>query len=202
MTACSRSFTGLTVLSAVLIALAAPAALAQVTVPVAPATPAQSAFLGTAFSTVASGREVWITTSNGSRMKVRVGLVGPTGLSVTETSGRGQTVRFEEITRIQKVQHRLRTGTIVGLAVGAGLGALAAATCGGDGDTEGGCVGFFLLTYAGIGAGIGALAGAIRNHANRDDDAVYVAGVRTTTVAFAPILSRTRKGATLSITWR
>ena len=202
MTAWIKSFTGSTAISAVLVALAAPSALAQVPVPVAPATPAQSAFLGTTFSTVVSGREVWITTSNGSRLKVRVGSVGPTGLSVTETNGQGQTVRFDEITRIQKVSHRLRTGTIVGLAVGAGLGWLGTVACGIDTYGDPSCFASFLLTYTGIGAGIGALAGAIRNHANRDDDTIYVAGVRTTTVTFAPILSRSRKGAALSITWR
>ena len=202
MTAWIKSFAGSTAMSAVLIALAAPAAVAQVPVPVAPATPTQSAFLGTAFSTVVSGREVWITTTSGSRLKVRVGSVGQTGLSVTGTSGQGQTVRFDEITRIQKVSHRLRTGTIVGLAVGAGLGLLGTAACTIDTYGDPGCFTSFLLTYAGIGAGIGALGGAIRNHTNRDDDTVYVAGVRTTTVTFAPIVSRTRKGAALSITWR
>ena len=201
MTAWIKSFTGWTAISAVLIALAAPAALAQVPVPVAPPTPAQSAFLGTAFSTVVNGREVWITTSNGSRLKVRVGSVGPTGLSVTGASGQGQTVRFEEITRIQKVSHRLRTGVFVGMTVGAGLGAVVIAACAGESPCAQPAP-FLALTYLGIGTGIGALAGAIRNYTNRDDDTVYAAGARTTTVSFAPILSRTRKGAALTITWR
>jgi hypothetical protein len=196
MTASVKSFAGSMVMSAALIALAAPAASAQVAIP-AVANPAQSVFLGTAFATAVNGKELWITTASGSRTKARVTAVAATGLTVTGTAVQGQTIAFGDITKIQKVKHRVRTGTVAGLVVGAGLGAIGLAACDG-----GSCATAFLLTYAGIGAGIGALAGAIRNNANRSDDIVFEAGPRTTTVAFAPILSRTRKGAALSITWR
>ncbi len=195
MAASMRSWAGVATMSAVIIMLAATAASAQVPAP----TPAQSAFLGISFATVTNGRDVWITMSDGSRLKARVTAVAPTGLVVTEANGQGQTVRFEGISRIQRVSHRLRTGTLVGLGVGAGLGALGAAVC----DGEAGCAPAIFFTYAAFGAGIGALSGAIRNAANRDEDIVYDAANRTTTtVALTPIVSRTRKGAALSITWR
>jgi hypothetical protein len=197
MTAWVKSFAGSMVMSAMLIALTAPAASAQVSIP-PDANPAQSVFLGTAFATAVNGKELWITTANGSRQKARVTAVAPTGLTVSGTGGQGQTLLFGDITRIQKVKHRLRTGTLAGLAVGAGLGALGIAAC----DGEASCATGFLVSYAAIGAGVGALAGAIRNHANRTDDIVFEAGPRTTTVAFAPVLSRTTKGAALTLTWR
>ena len=198
MTAGINSLARWAAASAVLTALAAPPASAQTPTPAqSTVTGAQSAFLGAAFATVVNGREVWITTSNGSRLKARVAGVAPAGLTVTPASGQGQTIRYDDITRIQKVSHRLRTGVIVGLSVGAGFGALGAGLC-----DEGACAAALIGTYAAIGTGIGALAGAIRNSVNRDDDLVYVAGTRTTTLAMTPIVSRTRKGVAFSVSWR
>ena len=157
---------------------------------------AQSAFLGATFAQAVHGREVWITTSDGSRLKARVVAVAPTGLRVTGTSGQGRALRFEEIARLQEVSHRLRTHMIVGLSVGTGIGLLGATAC------EGGCGAAVLATYAGVGLGIGALNGAIGNAANRDNDLIYDAGLRTTTLAIAPVLSPTRKGVAFTMTWR
>ena len=189
-------------ISAVLLFLASSPASAQTAPPAAAPAPtaAQSAFLGATFAQAVHGREVWITTSDGSRLKARVVAVAPTGLTVTGTSGQGRTLRFEEIARLQKVSHRLRTHTIVGLSVGTGIGLLGAIACEGEGD--GGCGAAVLLSYAGIGLGIGALNGAIRNAVNRDNDLIYDAGLRTTTLAIAPMLSPTRKGVAFTMTWR
>lgn len=121
------------------------------------------------------------------------------GLTVTATNGQGQTIRFEEISRVQKVSHRLRNHMIAGSIIGSGLGLLGAAFC----EADAGCFGTVFGIYAGIGVGIGALNGYIRNQVNRDDDLIYEARVRsTTTVSFAPIVSRTRKGVSLTLSWR
>jgi len=209
MTARIKSFTGSMVMSATLIALAAPVASAQEPVAAAPAATlaaadqsvsSHTAFFSTAFATALNGRqEVWITLSDGSQMKGRVTAVAPTGLTVTGISGQGQTVPFGDITKIQKVSTRLRKNTLVGLGVGLGLGAYGALFCG---QARSGCQAPLIATYASVGAGIGALTGAIKNALHRDEDIVYDAARRTKTVALTPIVSRTRKGAAMSITWR
>ena len=195
MTGRIRSLSGSMVVSMALVALAAPAASAQAPTPAA--TPAQTAFLGTAFATFVNGRELWITSSTGSRLKARVTTVTPAGLTLTESGGKSQTVPFGDIARMQRVSHRVRTATIVGMSVGTGFGAIGAGFC-----DSGGCAATLIFAYMGIGAGIGALAGAIRNSANRDDDTVFEAGNRMPTVALTPIVSKTRKGAAVTITWR
>lgn len=188
--------------SVLLLALAASPVAAQVPPPAAAPTAAQSAFLGGSFMQVAQGRELWFTTSAGTRFKARVTGMVATGLNVTEKNGQSLTVRFEEIRMLQKVTHRVRTHTLIGLGVGGGLGLLGSALCAGEGD-EGATCAAFLLTYATIGTGIGALNGAIQNNLNRDDDLIYKAGAHTTvTKAIAPILTRTRKGVAFTMTWR
>jgi hypothetical protein len=189
------SFRRIAALVIIVTLFAVPRAAAQT------APPPQSALFTAALGTAANGQAVWLTTSNGSRLKIRVAAVAPTGLAVTESNGQGHTVPFEDITRIEKVQHRLRKNTTVGAVVGAGLGGWGALFCGqslGDG-----CQAQILLTYVGIGAGIGALTGSIKNAVHRADDILYDAGTRTrTTVALTPIFSRSHKGAAFSIAWR
>ena len=195
MTAYARFLVRSAAGSALLLALASSPASAQAPASPAPTT-AQTTFLEAAFAQVVQGREVWVTTSNGSRQKVRVVGVAPTGLAVTATSGQGQTIRFEDIARVQKVSHRLRTHTLIGLGVGAGIGLMGLAACGGDG----GCAGPWFLFYTGAGVGIGALNGAIKNRVNRDDDLIYDAGLRPTArLSLAPILSPTKMGVAVSV---
>jgi hypothetical protein len=173
-------------------------ASAQTSAP-APAVSSQSAFLGASFAQSFQGREVWITTSTGPRLKARLGVVAPSGLNVTAADGQGRTIPFGEITRIEKSTHRIRNHMIAGAIIGGGLGFVGLFAC--DGDP--GCAATAFGFYAGIGVGIGALNGAIRNSVNRDDDLIYQAGVRTTTaMTVAPILSRERKGVSLSLAWR
>lgn len=185
--------------SAFLVSLTASPAFAQTPAPGAQSiTPAQSAFLSASFSQVVAGREIWITTSKGPRLKARVVGLAPTGLTVTDGTGQNQTIRFEDISRIEKATHRVRTHTFIGLGIGAGFGAIGAPFC-----DEGGCVATIIGVYAGIGAGIGAINGAIKNSLNKDDDLIYEAGARTTTtIMVAPILSRTKKGVAFTLSWR
>ena len=183
-------------LAVVFLVLVTWAGVASAQAPV-PAASSQFEFLGVSFAQAFQGREVWITTSDGSRLKARIGVVAPTGLNVTAAHGQGQTIRFAEIKRIEKVSHRLRNHTLAGLIIGSGLGLLGMAACGDDGACAGA-----LVVYAGIGTGIGALNGAIRNNLNRDDDLIYQVGARTTVLAVTPILSRGSRGAALSLTWR
>ena len=204
MSAFARFSAQLAIASAVLAAFAASPAAAQVPAPAAapPLTAAQTAFLGASFAQVAQGREVWITTTSGPRLKAKVIGTVATGLNVSDKHGQKQTIRFEEINMVQKATHRVRTHTFIGLGVGGGLGLLGLAFCAGEGDEDGVCASF-VLTYALIGTGIGALNGAIQNNLNRDDDLIYKAGARTTiTKAIAPILTRTRKGVAFTMSWR
>ena len=199
MTGNVKAFLQSATISAFLIALSASAASGQTPAPAPSISGVQATFLAGAFTQAVHDREVWITTSNGSRLKARVTSMIPTGLTVTATDGQAQTIRFEDITRMERVTHRIRNHMTAGLIIGSGLGLLGAAFC--DGDS--GCFGAIFGFYAGAGVGIGALNGYIRNRVNRDDDIIYDAGIRsTTTMALAPILSRTRKGAAFTMTWR
>lgn len=185
-------------LSVVLVTFAASPASAQTPAPASPSA-AQSAFLAASFSQVVQGREVWITTSKGPRLKVRVTEMVPAGLTVSGKDGQTQTIRFEDISRIEKATHRIRTHTFIGLGIGAGFGGLGALFC----DGSEGCAASIFTTYAALGAGIGALNGAIKNSLNKDDDLIYQAGIRTTTtMTFGPILSRAKKGVAFTVSWR
>jgi hypothetical protein len=158
-------------------------------------TPAE--FTGTSFAQVFQGREAWITMSNGTRTKAVLGRVAPAGLIVT-ANGQSYTLRLGEISRIDKVTHRLRNHTIAGLTIGCGLGLFGIAAC----DGEAGCAFGFIAAYGGMGVGIGALNGAVRNSMNRDDDLIYLAGARDAPVAVTPIMSRARQGVALTLSWR
>ena len=181
-----------------LVALNASSAAAQAAAPSAPFTQAQSSFLFGSFSQVAQGRELWITTTNGARVKGYVDGMISTGLNIIDKGGGRQTIKFEDISLITKSTHRVRTHTFIGLGIGAGFGALGLLACGGDSECS-----FLIATYAGIGAGIGALNGAIKNSLNRDDDLIYVAGARTTkTRSIAPVFTKLQKSVSYVVSWR
>jgi hypothetical protein len=158
----------------------------------------QLEFLGVSFAQAYQGREVWITAAGGPRFKARVGTVGADGLTVNPANGQPRTIRFPEISKVEKVTHRLRNHTLTGLVIGSGLGLVGLFAC----DDDAACAAEAFLFYGGIGAGIGALNGAIRNSLNRDDDLIYQAAARTTTFAVTPIVSPTRKGVAFSMGWR
>jgi hypothetical protein len=144
------------------------------------------------------GKNVRVT-ADGVRRRGRVTSASPSGLVLIEDDA-PTTIPFNQIMRVEKTPHRLRNGTLIGLAAGAGLGMLMAKECGfGEGDGE--CI-VWLPIFAGIGAGAGVGLGAIFNSANKGGDVLYDARRSSRTMTLAPILSPTRKGVAFSMTWR
>jgi hypothetical protein len=152
------------------------------------------------FASAIQGKEVWIS-ADGARVRGRVTSVDSSGLVLVE-NGVPTTIPYKNIVRVEKSTHRLRTGTLIGVASGAGFGLwLGAVYC-----AEGGCsssevVGVTAF-YAGIGAAAGVGIGAIVHGAKRNGDVIYDARRSTTTMSISPILSPTQKGAAFSMTWR
>lgn len=181
------------VISAVIVVLASPAA-AQATAS-SPSAPAIAVLPTTpAFAQRVDGKTVRITTTDGVRRKVRV-------LSHTSTEmvvGDGAPVPSERIAMVEKVSHRVRNSTLIGLAIGVATGAAFTIACGDSGECDPGPV----LALGGIGAGIGAAVGGVRYLFRGDRDVIHDARKRTPTMSFAPILSPTRKGVAFSMTWR
>jgi hypothetical protein len=105
--------------------------------------------------------------------------------------------------RVEKSTHRVRNGALIGLAAGAGFGVLlGVAYCSGDEYCEPYAAAKAGLVYGGLGAAAGAAIGGILNAARESGDVLYDSRPTTPTVSVAPILSPTRKGALLSMTWR
>jgi hypothetical protein len=155
--------------------------------PVLPGTPA--------FAQLVNGQTVRVTTVDGAERQGRVTSLTSTGMSVD-----GRPVLFSQITRVGKVSHRVRTLALVGLGVGLGIGAGVYSSTDCEAPVDQGCGQIF--GYAAMGVVAGAVGGAIMNHTLRDHDAIYIAAKPKTTVAFAPIVSATRKGVAFTMTWR
>jgi hypothetical protein len=155
--------------------------------------PAQTGFLGSpAFTQMVQGETVQVTLLDGIRFKGRVTSVEQTAMLVD-----GTRVQYAKIEKIDKVSYRrLRNSTLVGLGVGVGIGLIGFVACGTE-ENYSDCTINLYLTPA-IGTGIGLAIGALRHGGDR----VAIYERRTTTVAFAPILSPTRKGVAFSMSWR
>ena len=138
------------------------------------------------------GKQIVVTTSDGSKRKGKF-TVGPTGLVVADTQP-AEVVRFDDIVTVKMVSHALRNGTLIGLGIGLGIGLAAAIGAGTDTDEPEVVVFFPAALGAGIGAGFGAL---IQRSNSR---ALYDAKRKTTSVA--PILTQTRRGVAVSVSWR
>lgn len=181
-------------ISAVVVALASPA-VAQ-TPAATPTTQAPTVLLGTpAFAQLVNGTTVHVTTADGAQRQGRVTSLTATGMSVDN-----RPVLFSQITRVDKVSHRVRNFTLAGLATGVLIGSAAYASTDCEAPVDQGCGQIF--GYAAIGTVAGVAVGAILNHTLRDRDVIYDGKRRTTTVGFAPIVSPTRKGVAFSMTWR
>jgi len=163
----------------------------------APATPASSSRLGTAaFAGEVEGKDVWITTVDGTKRRGEIAVV--TANHVVLTGRQHASLPADQIATIVEVSHRIRNGMVNGLAGGMSVGLLNyfATSCYEDSDC-----GAAFWGYTGLGVGAGALIGALMN-TNKDRDLLYDTGRKTTTLSFAPILSPTRKGMAFTMTWR
>ena len=150
------------------------------------------------FARQVAGRKLTITRSDGEQFEGVV-TVSPTGLSAGgQPTAAG--VPFDQVVKVETVSHRIRNYTLTGLGIGAvvGTGVYASSDC--EAPVDGGCGQIFGFSLLGTAAGVAI--GAILNHTHRDRDVIFDANRRTTTMAFAPILSPTRKGMAFSMTWR
>ena len=164
-----------------------------------PTTPSISAE-APSFARAIQGQNVWIS-ADGARVRGRVTSLSPASLVLVE-DGVATTIPYKSIVRVEKSNHRLRNGTLIGLASGLGLGLVgSAAVC-----LEGGCAAGEIIGvtafYGGLGAAAGVGIGAIVHAAKKGGDVLYDSRRSTTTISFAPILSPTRKGMAFSVTWR
>ncbi len=164
------------------------------------AAPAQSSFpTSEALAQLVTGQSIVVLTKDGREYE---GHFTVSGNTLVMTSAKATTtVPFDEIRRIEKSTYRIRFHSLLGLGIGAAVGAkLAWDAC------EGPCrASDELLLVAigvGVGTGIGAYVGAQSNLRNHKDDIVYDAGSRNRTVAIAPMLSPTRKGVAVFMSWR
>jgi len=162
----------------------------------------QSTFLATpAFAELIKGKKIAITTKDGGT-QTGTFTVSSAGLTL---KGKGHSpVSFDQVATVHKITHRVRNDAIAGFTLGFLIGLPVVLTgycedegCSGDGQVMG-----LACLYGGIGAAAGAAIGAALNAHNRERDILYDAKRRTTTIAFAPILSATRRGVAFSMTWR
>jgi hypothetical protein len=145
-----------------------------------------------------TGKDVRIT-ADGVQHRGVVSSLSTAGLVLVE-NGTPATISFSRIARVEKVTHRVRNGTLVGLAAGAGLGVWVGLMC--EGDAASGCAAQFVALLTGIGAGAGAGVGALVHAGRKRGDVLYEAPRRTPTMSFAPILSPSRKGVAFVVAWR
>ena len=174
--------TRLAVVSVTLVALSAVNVAAQAAPASGPARPGTPEF-----ARIVSGRTVMVTTVDGKQYK---GSFTPSGLFADPHTR----VPSSDIVRVERVTHSVGKGLAIGLISGVAIGGLTMyLSC------EDNCnpTGFWVPTL--VGAGLGAAFGA----AHQKSDVLYDAKRPTTrTMSVAPILSKTRKGAMFSMTWR
>jgi hypothetical protein len=110
----------------------------------------------------------------------------------------GETVMpLAQVWKVDKTSHNVRKGALIGLLVGAGVGAWPAM----KGNCGDGCGWwpYYLGMFAGAGAGVGALIGS---GINLERDAIYDAGRSPQpAVRLTPIVTPRRAGAHLSVNW-
>jgi len=180
----NSGFTRLAVVSVTLVTLASVNMAAQepprpAPDPARPGTPE--------FARIVAGRTVTVTTVDGKQYK---GSFTPSGLFADPHTR----VPSSDIVRVERVTHSVGKGLVIGLIPGVALGFLTYfVSC----EDECSAAGFLAPTL--VGAGLGAAIGA----AHRKSDVLYDAKRPTTrTMSIAPILSKTRKGAMFSMSWR
>ena len=143
---------------------------------------------------VKPGDTVSITDSAGLRVRGRLTDISPTSLGV-DVSGKRREFLQLDIDRIaRKGDDSLANGALIGLAIGAGLGAAVLGTV--DDGPGAGWVAFASVLYGGIGAGIGVGVDALV----RGERVIFAAPRRSASaVDISPILGHRRKGLAVSL---
>lgn len=145
------------------------------------------------FADQVKGKRVLVTTIDGRQFD---GHVQATSAGLQTDSG--ITLSSDQIKRVQLVTHRVEKGLLIGLAGGLAIGVGSY-----FGSCEDECANSALVLGPAIGAGIGAALGAAGNASHRRSDVLFEAKPKTsTTFSVAPILSKTRKGVAVSLSWR
>ena len=152
------------------------------------------------FAQEINGKSVWIT-ADGVRREGRVTSLTTTSLVLVE-DGSPITIPYQQIARVEKTSHAVRYGALFGLASGAGLGFWGiAALCSDEYCTAGDWIAFPAF-YGGLGAVAGAGIGAIVKATTKHGNVIYDAQRNPKTIAVAPIVSKSRKGVAVSLSWR
>jgi small nuclear ribonucleoprotein (snRNP)-like protein len=146
------------------------------------------------FARFVRGKDVWVTTTDGTKQRGEIAAVTENGLILT--GPQQASLPLDQIMTIVEVSHRLRNGVVSGLAGGASVGVLACQSW----STQAGC-GRKLLGLTAIGVGTGLAVAAVMN-LDKNRDLLHDSGRKTRTLSFAPILSPKRKGMAFRMTWR
>ena len=182
----------------ILVGLAVPPAAAQSGAANNQASSQSSPLASPAFAAQIKDKSIVVVTRDGQELEGKFTVVGdalvmPGAFSATR-------VPFNQIARVEKSTYRIRKHLLFGLGIGFGVGAaVGAAFC------DSSCSESVLpLAFigGGIGVGVGAAVGAAMNRRNGSRDVLYDVNRQPTTIAIAPIISRTHKGVNFTITWR
>jgi hypothetical protein len=173
-------------------ALAGPATASAQNPP--PATPQPTPMTTAAFAN-AVGKKVYVTTLDGWRHKGRLQTVPPDSITLGVGKATPQ-IALNQVATIKRESHRMRNSMLIGLGAGVAL-FLEIGFHAEDGDEPA------LIASIPLGLGAGAGVGIFLNHLKRDSDLLFDRNRKpTTTVSLAPIVSPTRKGIALSVSWR
>ena len=159
----------------------------------------QPSYLSTPkFASLINGKSIVVITKDGRDYEGFFTVSGTSLVMARELST--TVVPFSQISRVQKSTYRIRQHSLIGLGVGALIGTLIGTTA-----CDGFCgeaAGPLMVLGGGIGAGIGAGVGVSMNKSHFWRDMLYDAGTQPRTIAVAPIVSSTRKGVNIVLTWR
>jgi hypothetical protein len=149
-----------------------------------------------------SGEAVRVTDSSGQQIRGQLLDLSPTSLTILSKGVRRE-LAASDVDLISASRHgSLATGAKWGLGTGAAFGGfvvLMAVNSYGRCNSE--CVGYMVgasLVYGGVGAGIGVGVSALTT----SQHIIFArSGSSNRTLAFAPIVDATRKGAMVNVKW-
>lgn len=176
-----------TLLSMGIAALAAAPAAAQTPTPV----PSVTAMLAKAI-----GKTVRVTTVDGKEQKGRLSLVTPPNIALD-----GKPVSLEQVSKVETVKPWILKSALIGIGSGAAAAVTAGVVCEAFVDPMPGYDNCWsdAAIYGALAGGAGFAVTALVLH--RPGDLLYSASKSKTTFAIAPIVSPTRKGIAVRVSW-